>query len=621
MSVACRAEIASLPRILVDIRHEAAHNELPRISLLRIASKQALHWLEQRYWQQQREALKDAELQLKLKLLQYLSLLKRQRFLREEDSEQGHRGEKEQKMENSRKAAKQLFDELLELATPGISDFVSILVDQGLLEQSALLERRQCFAYVMNDIQHESSLQEPSVENDIGLNSMTDMALKDTLCRLSIFMPQLLSRLLMRITCRLLGLGAVNEGGYACLHQERRTQPLHVPEDNKEYEAISSTSALLQMEEFSRLTAWLAWLLENQHGRANEKQKLLKEKCSYTENLKKYEINGIKFIAGELPTELLQEMLSLCLKSNLDREYILELVSLISAYVEPLFREKLTRLAKFSKPFEESSALLQRISETTCIIEESGGANINNACGGLDKLKVDGQELDLLAVKERQRRLLSLAAHSHQQQGLKADISTSDSQSSGKDRFTSKDRWRLADRWFPCAIGMLPSPTCPSGVRPPWLQSCVENLCLADNKVDCPCKQSDGIMPQIGVGEKQDICLVNDTSRQPYSPNQKKAICTHVDVFESDNMQLPHKKAKVTVETFGGSGPSTTSNYDKKEHQKPVSVSVSGDESFEDDVLLEGLPKSIQGCVVQNGIFQPISLEQILALQKEICVL
>ncbi len=44
---------AGIPRMLIDIRHEASHNELPALPLLRTAAKQALAWLQASYWQLQ----------------------------------------------------------------------------------------------------------------------------------------------------------------------------------------------------------------------------------------------------------------------------------------------------------------------------------------------------------------------------------------------------------------------------------------------------------------------------------------------------------------------------------------------------------------------------------------
>lgn len=55
MSVALRAEAAGLPRMLVDIRHEVAHKELPSISYLQLASQQALEWLKLQYWEAQKQ--------------------------------------------------------------------------------------------------------------------------------------------------------------------------------------------------------------------------------------------------------------------------------------------------------------------------------------------------------------------------------------------------------------------------------------------------------------------------------------------------------------------------------------------------------------------------------------
>ena len=43
--------------MLVDVRHEASHNELPSLALLRVAAAEALRWLEASYWQRQADHL------------------------------------------------------------------------------------------------------------------------------------------------------------------------------------------------------------------------------------------------------------------------------------------------------------------------------------------------------------------------------------------------------------------------------------------------------------------------------------------------------------------------------------------------------------------------------------
>eukprot|EP00884_Botryococcus_braunii_P021393 jgi/Botrbrau1/7938/Bobra.9_2s0097.1 len=52
-SVADLASEAGLPRLLVDVRHEASHNELPNLALLRVAAGHALSWLHTFYWDRQ----------------------------------------------------------------------------------------------------------------------------------------------------------------------------------------------------------------------------------------------------------------------------------------------------------------------------------------------------------------------------------------------------------------------------------------------------------------------------------------------------------------------------------------------------------------------------------------
>ncbi len=46
-----------IPRILVDVRHDASHNELPSLALLRLASTAAVSWLSSAYWQRQADHL------------------------------------------------------------------------------------------------------------------------------------------------------------------------------------------------------------------------------------------------------------------------------------------------------------------------------------------------------------------------------------------------------------------------------------------------------------------------------------------------------------------------------------------------------------------------------------
>jgi ribosomal biogenesis protein LAS1 len=54
-SVASLTAAAGLPRLLVDLRHEATHNELPSLAALQLAAHHALTWLRINYWEKQKD--------------------------------------------------------------------------------------------------------------------------------------------------------------------------------------------------------------------------------------------------------------------------------------------------------------------------------------------------------------------------------------------------------------------------------------------------------------------------------------------------------------------------------------------------------------------------------------
>ena len=59
-SVASLAKQYGLPRLLVDLRHESTHNELPSLQVLRIAAQHGLAWLKERYWKAQDVFIEDS---------------------------------------------------------------------------------------------------------------------------------------------------------------------------------------------------------------------------------------------------------------------------------------------------------------------------------------------------------------------------------------------------------------------------------------------------------------------------------------------------------------------------------------------------------------------------------
>ncbi|KAK9121206.1 hypothetical protein Syun_018823 [Stephania yunnanensis] len=56
-TIAEAASRINLPRMLIDVRHEGSHRDLPSLPVVRLASVKALDWLKSYYWELQRKAV------------------------------------------------------------------------------------------------------------------------------------------------------------------------------------------------------------------------------------------------------------------------------------------------------------------------------------------------------------------------------------------------------------------------------------------------------------------------------------------------------------------------------------------------------------------------------------
>ncbi|KAK9078192.1 hypothetical protein SSX86_002249 [Deinandra increscens subsp. villosa] len=57
ISIGEAADVIGIPRMLIDIRHECSHRDLPSLKLVRLASTKALDWLKAYYWEPQKMAI------------------------------------------------------------------------------------------------------------------------------------------------------------------------------------------------------------------------------------------------------------------------------------------------------------------------------------------------------------------------------------------------------------------------------------------------------------------------------------------------------------------------------------------------------------------------------------
>ncbi|KAJ4819926.1 hypothetical protein LUZ62_032492 [Rhynchospora pubera] len=75
-SISELAEAAGIPRVLVDIRHESSHRDLPSLRLLRSASIKAIDWLKVNYWEPQKNAIPDVYKEIRSKVRAMLYYIK-----------------------------------------------------------------------------------------------------------------------------------------------------------------------------------------------------------------------------------------------------------------------------------------------------------------------------------------------------------------------------------------------------------------------------------------------------------------------------------------------------------------------------------------------------------------
>ncbi|CAA6654447.1 unnamed protein product [Spirodela intermedia] len=75
-SISNLADAIGLPRMVVDIRHESSHNDVPSLPLVRLASIRALDWLKSHYWEPQSRAIPDVRKQIRMRLHQMSNSMK-----------------------------------------------------------------------------------------------------------------------------------------------------------------------------------------------------------------------------------------------------------------------------------------------------------------------------------------------------------------------------------------------------------------------------------------------------------------------------------------------------------------------------------------------------------------
>ncbi|CAK9198992.1 unnamed protein product [Sphagnum jensenii] len=529
-SVALRAEAAELPRVLVDIRHEAAHNELPSLPLLQDGSKKALDWLSSHYWDVQQQALHDAQTLLRLKLVQHSEMVHKglqqppptpeQLPLDSEGREKGEKQSRKQLKKKSKEAlrsAKQrqraVFRELLELAQFAVGDVVALLVDGGLLvhdpcQTATTISSASAADFLEADVNNGDDgivnnpmeLSLPPLSGNMGTEIQRSptkddertAAWKQTISQLSSHIPQLPILLLVEIVERLAG-------------SSSRYNNIMGGSGSPQKLAKTSRVVLDSAGPRERFLEWATWILN--------------EVIPFSDDCRSSGLSGrsaarigsrhkIRRSVG-LSKELLRELVGICLcSSNMDK-FLLKLIPLLAEYFgDSSYARCLARLAGLGgegllkeDTLSKGGVYSVEPSDTS---ERDGRQSLglgnvsNNTNSLLDNMTTTrlSPELAVKEAKQQQQAILnsrSVVAR----EGLEEEHVQS---IAGKRRSQNNagQHCKIVASWRPCAVGMLPSSVDCMGIIPKFSVNDIED----DHDVLSTIEVTKG--KKLGVGEEDE---------------------------------------------------------------------------------------------------------------------
>ncbi|KAG6549326.1 hypothetical protein Mapa_009043 [Marchantia paleacea] len=668
-SVAKRADLAGLPRLLVDIRHETAHNELPGLPLLQSASKQALEWLKVHYWDQQRQVLGTAREEIKEKLLAHCQLvvdiLTPISRPNDEGSDEDGDEDAKQRMVKVMRAMRnihkhnlvsmkqeraKMFQELVDLCLSSLSDLVSILVDDGLLEQEVLpgLEGR-------DDTRADSD--DDCTTGSFDLAAATYTAWRYTICKLSSKLPRLPAMLLVAIVKRIgssrpisgQSLYSMGEGAGANSVSMVSTRSLMAPsvtaapaDSPKENDGVLHNASGL-----NRLTAWCAWLLGSEESEASVESISQEAVRSKTLGISRH-----LSVKADLNEDLCRELLRSSLYLSSERGPQVELVSLIALKVgSKKLQQQALMLANFGSTMRRVSDVSHETNndmETDSVLA-SGGASKSAASAGLpagggtpgsdqseqperatttshldasDYEKVKRQQEEVLSriVLERNAvRRLSVPSEDEEKSEESRSPANGDGHKSHKPSTWAQAegrqgrKWTVAENWRPCALGMIPSPYHVIGVLP----SLEFRVPEADNTMSEG--QAEG--PDISSKQLWEVAVEDTAEHRVADSGTKVSLGTSVMKRKSDgepSSLMGEKRSKKSDRHVHFSG------VDDEKRTCTQSSPVKRIRASETQGLrAEQLPRGslLQGCLRQHGLLMHFSPQQLESLKAAVHVL
>ncbi|XP_047054856.1 uncharacterized protein LOC124661041 [Lolium rigidum] len=205
-SIAELAETVGIPRILVDIRHESSHQDLPSLRLLHLAAIKAFDWVKCNYWDSQTKAIPDARLELSSVLHDITKILK------DKDTENAKPGSKRKR---SKKHILYAIKKVLRLYYTCPSEVVSVLLEFLQLDSPEMSEN--------SDVHQTDSLDANYTSGAQTQIPMGDM--KTIITKLSEKEPRVLLDILKSVIAMIETTDVLECKGelYACLPAESPT--------------------------------------------------------------------------------------------------------------------------------------------------------------------------------------------------------------------------------------------------------------------------------------------------------------------------------------------------------------------------------------------------------------
>ncbi|KAF8395719.1 hypothetical protein HHK36_019669 [Tetracentron sinense] len=423
VSIAEAADAIGIPRMLIDIRHEGSHRDLPSLQLVRLASVKALEWLKYYYWEPQKNAIpyqRDGtanvrkEIKVKLQELVFYKNLKharqsgssliKERRLKQRELLRGHnkffsrmaQNFRSSKSEGYKKHISRTLRNLVQLYSSFPSEVISVLLE---------LLLKACDSSVSTKVESsDNSLVDPSLRNSKTLTGTID-DWKLVIMRLSSKVPEVQLTMMKEILEMIETREAMkSEIGH------------HLP-------SSQHRAGIRQIEHLSSLVTWLV--------RNLKEAKPMQSRGSAAE----FQVSSTE---ADVPKVTLTELIQKCLLvSALGNIQLMDSALLLAQMIgNSAMIEKLKKLSLLSLP------------SLDCTDEISNQTDAEDILLYLeDSIGRAAEKLEFLKLSRMKAKMVNTAPSNDEV---------------GKEKTT----WTVANSWKPCPIGTLPRAFGSSGVLP-----------------------------------------------------------------------------------------------------------------------------------------------------------